>query len=296
MELIRCLGDKQGVLLTNGHVRVVATVDVGPRIVEYALTSGDHGDVNVLGSALDVEITTELGAWHPYAGHRLWIAPEATPRSYAPDNDPVIVEELADASVRLSAPTESATGVQKSMTIVVDDDGSGVTVIHRLTNHGAWEIELAPWALTIMAANGVAIIPHEPYRSHAEDLLPVRTLALWGYTDLSDPRLTLCKRFIRIASDTSMTEPFKIGCSNAQRWAGWYRDGLLFTKRFPYAHDALYPDRGCNVEVYTAGDFLELESLAPMIRLEPDASVDHVEYWTLREISQIADYRSEDFT
>jgi hypothetical protein len=277
MERVRCLGTHEGIRLDNGHVSLVATVDIGARIVEYARDGG----MNVLGEARDASIETEYGVWRAYGGHRLWIAPEINPRSYVPDNEPVEVEELGETGVRLVSPIAQQIGIQKALTILLDSEGSGVSVLHRLTNHGPWTVELAPWALTIVGAGGEALVPQEPYRPHAESLLPVRTMALWSYTDLGDTRLHLGRRFIRVRSDTAMTEPFKIGLANAQRWAAWHRDGTLFLKRFPYAHDALYPDMGSNTEIYTAGDFMELESLGPMIRLDPGASVEHLERWHL---------------
>ena len=277
MERVTTIGALNGVRLSNESVGVVATTDVGPRIVEYAL----HGGLNVLGEAPDARIETPLGVWRPYGGHRLWCAPEASPRSYVPDNDPVLVEEIGERAVRLIAPPESATGIARAITVVLDDTGSGLTLLHRITNTSLWMVELAPWALTIVAPGGEALVPQEPYRPHAESLLPVRTLALWSYTDLSDERLRFGRRFIRVRSRSTMAEPLKIGASNAQRWAGWHRDGTLFVKRFPYSSEALYPDLGCNTEIYTAGDFMELESLGPMIRLEPGASVEHLERWSL---------------
>jgi hypothetical protein len=38
---------------------------------------------------------------------------------------------------------------------------------------------------------------------------------------------------------------------------------------------------GCNTETYTDSDILEIESLGPLTRLEPGASVEHRESWLL---------------
>ena len=37
----------------------------------------------------DTKVTTDLGEWKPWGGHRLWAAPEAMPRTYSPDNSPI---------------------------------------------------------------------------------------------------------------------------------------------------------------------------------------------------------------
>ncbi len=45
--------------------------------------------------------------------------------------------------------------------------------------------------------------------------------------------------------------------------------------------DAEYPDHGCNAEIYCNENFLELESLAPLVYLEPGAGVQHREVWEI---------------
>ncbi len=44
-----------------------------------------------------------------------------------------------------------------------------------------------------------------------------------------------------------------------------------------------YPDFGCNCETYTAGTFIELESLGPLEVVAPGESVQHLERWSLFE-------------
>jgi hypothetical protein len=43
----------------------------------------------------------------------------------------------------------------------------------------------------------------------------------------------------------------------------------------------VYPDFGCNFEVFTNPEFLELESLGPRVQLGPGESICHAESWTL---------------
>jgi hypothetical protein len=124
-------------------------------------------------------------------------------------------------------------------------------------------------------------VPQEPYGAHDQNLLPVRPLVLWAYTDLSDPRYTIGPKYIRLRSDGQRTEPQKIGIGNRQGWAAYQHGRTVFVKRF--AHDAqrTYPDYGSNLEVYTAGSFIELETLGPLSRLGPGEVAEHVEEWQL---------------
>jgi hypothetical protein len=132
-----------------------------------------------------------------------------------------------------------------------------------------------------MRGGGTAIFPNEPYISWDDYLLPARPLVLWHYTDLTDARWSLGKKFIRLSTDTQASHPQKIGMLNKQGWAAYARGMTLFVKRFAYEEGALYPDYGCNCETYTAGDFIEVETLSPLARLEPGASAEHLERWSL---------------
>jgi len=264
--------------LTNGTVDAIVTTTRGPRILFY----GFSRQQNILGICPpSAKVTTELGHWRPMGGHRLWTAPEAIPRSYVPDDEPVKVEKLSTRSLRLTQKVEQATGIQKQMLLLLDARGTGLTVVHRIFNAGLWEIEVAPWALTIMNGGGTVIIPQEPYISHDDCLLPARPMVLWHYTDLSDPRFTIGPKYLRLRTDDGLEEPQKVGVANKQGWAAYHRADTLFIKQFPYYANAVYPDCGCNCESYTAGSFIELESLGPMALLGPGEFTEHVEKWSL---------------
>jgi hypothetical protein len=279
VEKVSCLGLPNCYRLTNGTVEVTVATDVGPRVLGYGFVGGE----NLLGEAPEAVITTAFGDWKPWGGHRLWTAPEVNPRSYVPDNSPVGVEFEGESKARLIGPAETQTGLQKVVSVTLDAEGTGVTVRHRITNRGQWAIELSLWALTIMngRGGGEAIIPQEPYRSWGNYLLPARPLVLWHYTDLTDARLALGRRLVRLRADEAAEDPLKIGATNKQGWAAYLRGATLFVKRHPYEEGASYPDYGSNVEAFTAGSFIELESLSPVRRLEPGATASHEERWHL---------------
>jgi hypothetical protein len=281
VEKVNYLNQPNCYKLTNGSVEAIVTTDIGPRVIRY----GFIGDENILGEVPDFIIETELGAWKPWGGHRLWTAPEANPRSYAPDNTPVEFELIPPRSIRLTQRAEPLTGIEKEMTVTLEEAGTGLTILHRLVNRGLWSINVAPWALTVMNGGGRAIFPQEPFRSWEEDILPARPLVLWYYTDLTDARWTIGPKYIQLKPDEEMTAPQKLGIGNRQGWAAYHRASTLFLKRFAYVEGETYPDYGCNTEAYTAGPFIEIESLGHLRQLEPGAAALHEERWSLhREI------------
>ena len=63
--------------------------------------------------------------------------------------------------------------------------------------------------------------------------------------------------------------PTKLGFGHRLGWIGYLNGGTLFVKRFGYEEGANYPDDGCNYETFTKEEFLEMESLGPVVTLKP---------------------------
>jgi hypothetical protein len=262
--------------LSNGLVELVVTTDVGPRIIRFGFTGGEN-------EFREDELTLgKMGGdeWRAYGGHRLWHAPEAMPRTYWGDNWPVRFEPHP-GFVRLIQPTEPTTGIEKELDIYLAAGAAHVEVTHRLRNKNCWAVELAPWALSVMAAGGTAIVPLPPRGPHPEVLQPVNTLALWAYTDMSDPRWTWGRKYILLRQDAAATSSQKAGAWVPDGWVAYARHSHLFVKTFNPAPGAPYPDLGCSTELFTNAQILELETLGPLVRLQPDAAVEHVEHWYL---------------
>lgn len=259
--------------LSNGTIELVATTDVGPRIIRLGFVGGPNLFKNypgALGRIGDPE-------WQIYGGHRLWHAPEAIPRTYTPDNDPV--EHEWDGRTLLLRSLDVPNAIGKEMRITLDPGAPRVEVAHRLVNRGLWPVELAPWVLSVMAPGGRAIFPQEPYGAHPEALVPARPVVLWPFADMSDPRWTWGRRYIQLRQDPGARTKQKVGLLNTHGWAAYLVDGQAFIKRYPYEPGATYADMGCNTETFTDPEMLEVESLGPRVRLEPDAHVDHGETW-----------------
>jgi hypothetical protein len=235
---------------------------------------------------------TRDGEWMIYGGHRLWHAPEVKPRTYFPDNFPIKIEQHS-GFVSLVQPTERTTGIQKEIDITVSpDDDSHVRVFHRLTNTNLWAVEFAPWALSVMAPGGKAIIPLPPRGTHEENLLPVNSFTMWAYTDMTDPRWTWGERYVMLRQDPEVESPQKLGAKVPDGWAAHVRNNHLFVKTFSFDPEGTYPDFGVNVETFTNNEMLELETLGPITRLEPNESVEHVEDWYL--FDGVAEPKHED--
>jgi hypothetical protein len=215
--------------LGNDQVRLAVTTERGPRIAFWGWREG----TNLFAEVPEAVLATPAGPFHLLGGHRLWYAPEVLDRTYWPDNDPVMVAEIAGGAA-FTTPVDGA-GIVKQMTVAMAPERPEVTVTHTLRNSGRWAVQLAPWAISMCRTGGVALLPQPQEPTDAAGFLPNRRFSFWPYSDVTDPRLA-----------------------------------------------AEHPDQGCNAEFFFAQDVIELESLGPLVQLEPGAQVTHEEVWHLQ--------------
>lgn len=261
--------------LSNDKVRLDYLTTAGPRLVRLFF---DDDGRNWLAESPEKYWETDYGRFYIRGGHRLWHAPETAARTYMPDNEGVTVTET-EAGVRLTGPVEPGSGIRKQIDVVLHSDLPQITLTHTLTNHTLWPVELAAWAITMMALGGTAVIPQTRGNLDADGLQPNRQLVLWPYTRWQDDRLHFYDDFLLIDGQAQLP-PAKIGTFNRQGWLGYHREGTLFIKQFSPQPGASHVDFGCNAEIYVNDEMLELETLSPLTRLAPGASLRHVETWT----------------
>jgi hypothetical protein len=102
---------------------------------------------------------------------------------------------------------------------------------------------------------------------------------------LSDSRWEFDRDFVRLKVDSEKSEPQKIGVLNKQGWVSYSVSNLRFTKHFEFQENAVYPDMNSNTELYTAGSFVEIESLSSLKKLATGDSILHTEHWELNLIN-----------
>jgi hypothetical protein len=265
--------------LSNDSIELIVTLEVGPRIISYRPLEGR----SVL-KLIDEEAgKSNEKEWKIRGGHRLWVGPEDFGKkeslTYALDNSEVEHAIENDFSVRVSHLSESPAIVRREMVISLDRTGPGVTIEHRLTNEMGGPLVIAPWALSVMAPGGYAVIPQPRPGSHPEDYLPNRAIVAWPFTDLSDERLRVGRRTIRLSQKKG--PPIKFGLRHTEGWVAYVNDGQLFVKSVPFIEEETYPDLGSNFEAFTNSQFLELETLGPLKRIPAGETVVHKESWTL---------------
>ncbi len=274
------------ICITNGKVELFATLELGPRIIRFAPVGGD----NIMFEDEKREISVNIAeykwfdsdTWYIYGGHRLWISPEGMPKSYYSDNHPVAYE-IIPGGVLLKQRTQEYLHIALQMKVVMEDSGK-VTVTHSITNQSGFEVELAPWALTVLAKGGREAVPQT---SRETGLLGNRILALWPYSDMSDKRVSWGKKFTVLAQDAGSKTAFKFGSTNEDGYAAYFVNSCMFLKQYTHVVGGNYPDFGVSFETYTNNHMLEMETLGQLVTLAHGDATEHTEIWQL--IDGVAD-------
>lgn len=276
------------VRISNASAELFVTVERGPRIIHFGLPGRENllwADETGAGGITVPGLDRAYGRGDRYeltGGHRLWTSPEHEIRSYFPDTDPVEYEMTRDGC-RLAAPPRPDTGLRHHMDIAMDPEGPALTVTVRVVNTSAAPVSFAPWAITQLAPGGVLVFP-QPKRPTG--LLPDRVMAVWPYTDMGDPRLSLRDDHICLRQDPENRRPIKLGMHGVP-FALYHNRGAAFAKR-PDAPlpDREYPDFGCSFEAYANHLFLEMETLGPLETVPPGGAASHTERWSVHPLEE----------
>lgn len=273
-------GDR--IKISNGITDLEVSTSFGPHIMFYGFTGKENflyenPEMTVNNKNECMKMFGDNDGWYIYGGHRLWHSPEAEPRSYYPDNDPVEYTETKNGAIFLP-PRQKFTNLQNEIEIKMYENEAKAEIIHRVTNYNAWPIQMAPWAITLMAHGGMEVVP---IPQEDTGLLGNALLALWPYTKMNDERVYWGKKYITLVHNKNGDGKFKVGISNKEKFAAYFHHQGLFIKQFDYDKTATYPDGGMNFETFTSPDILECESIGKMWNLEYGQTAEHVETWSL---------------
>ena len=256
-----------------GGYRLATTTRFGPRV-----TGLWAGGTDNLFAVLDPDVrirNPKVGDYLFHGGHRLWVAPESPEITHLPDDFTCRVTSEPDALRIVGGPDPAGF----SKTIEISSDFNRLVVDHTLGWVGPESVDASPWAITQLPPGGIAILPVAPDGQNADGYTADRTLVLWPYTNLDDPRIEWREHAILIHAAPG--PQLKIGAGPEARRLGYLREGMLFAKWFPDSNAMNHADRGATAQVFANQDFCELETLGPLATLEAGSTLTHREYWSV---------------
>lgn len=279
--------------ISNGHISVYVTLDIGPRIIYYGL----NGYENMLLEDRDKSFSVDGGAfdgryypgarWYLYGGHRLCLAPESVPETYYPDNRRVEYRAAGNRFEFLTAEPEN--GVEKKLSLYAAENSPEIEVIHEVKNSSSVSKTLSIWPVTAMAPGGTACAVYG--KDGGAPGIPDRSICFWPATDIQDKRLKIGNRLIILRHNKLAGGAVKLGFVSGSGVCGYFVNGCLFRKKAVFAEGRHLLDMGAMLELYSGGHCVELESLSPTYTLGPGETRSHTELWTVtRHEGFSADY------
>ena len=261
---------------TLGEMELIAVGEIGPRIVSLRVGDGPNVLFDDSNGALARRPAVADEDWHIWGGHRFWISPESE-TTYQPDNAPCEVQ-VEDGRLTLTAPPEPS-GLQKTLVVSGDGRGGGFRLTHRLRNTGEMLASGAIWALTCIEPTGRIVAPW----GEGSESWRCQTVKYWKAW--AGHGSDVASRQWRPMNDVFVVEPTgeegKVGLYSDAGWLALLRDDATFIKGYDPIVEAVYPDGNCNVELYTCGQFAEMETLGPVTTFMPGVEYTHTEHWRI---------------
>ncbi len=145
-------------------------------------------------------------------------------------------------------------------------------------------MRVAAWAITMLTPGGEAWLPRFLGRSDPGGFQANGSIVLWPYTRLTDARLVLGDPVIRVLAVAGSEDRTKIGLQGRPGWTAYRRGDAVLVKHVAWLDGESYPDLDASVQCYSCGDFIEVETLGPLVTLTPGESTTHRETWTLTRV------------
>jgi hypothetical protein len=275
----------ESIQIEAGRVRLMVTTSVGPRVLGLLTEDGQNHLAELPDSTLECPGS---GVFHLRGGSRLWAAPEDPRVTYRPDDDPVGVEEIADGIRLVTRPDPVAETSREIDIRVVGPERFGFD--YRVVNRGRRPQRLAAWAITMMKPLGRAFLPVLTHDFDEGGFQGQRNIVLWAYSRNDDPRYFIHDGALEVRSavmaDGPFDVPFKVGTSMRRGWVAHHREGVLLVKYAGHDEVREYADMGASGQVYSHGDFTELETLGPLTDLDPGDIATHHEDWVVHLVDE----------
>lgn len=266
--------------LENDKYELIISIEFGPRILSFK--SKQIGD-NILKNDIKISKKVLGDNWNLIGGHRFWHGPEKIPDSYIPDNS-YVDYNIIENGIIFNSEEEKYTKLEKKLEITFTNNK--VKLKHILINRGIKIREACCWGITVLKANGYAKIKDN---KDCCGLNASKHISFWPYSNIGDSRICFLKNQIAINVNLKDNTPLKIGFNGFNNEIEYCTDKLVFIKSMDVL-SGVYPDHNSPFQIYTKGNYIELETLSPIISINKDESIEHIEYWEIKGVNNGSNY------
>ncbi len=267
------------VSINNGTVKVIVSVDVGPKIIFWGYTNGENMlyiPYNIL--EYDEHISQKIppDIFFKRYGHEIMLEYE--------NSNPVVLSSgttiysiLQDGVVfSCSSPK---LGISTNLEIIIQDSSNSIMIVHSIENINEKAQSFSICSSTFVTQDGTLIVPQ-----NVEDLgnSPNRVLALWKKSNINDSRLYVTNEYLRFNNlSTDNLSVLKLGINNRQAWSTYTKDGITFLKHYLHNKKAKYLNFDSSFIIDSKKALLSLKVLSPIYNVQKNEIAKMAEYWSL---------------
>jgi hypothetical protein len=312
----------------NELIRLIAVPDIGGRIMAYDLGPYPYlyVDCDLAGKLFSAEENQgdgSLAAWKNYGGDKTWPSPQgwSSAEEWAGPPDCILdtgryqldacTAGAALASIKMTSPTGSPTGVQITRQASIHPGSSRVTLDLSFCNISERKVRWSIWDVVQLRAERVTAagqLAPEPECVVSAPLNPKSKFDPGYYVMFGEPENPQWKsdKGSGLFLGNYKWEIGKVGLDSRGGWAAFANnaDGQAFAARYISQPGQEYPDDGADVEFWTVGrgkvanlDYeqsriylMELEILSPFYEIEPGQTASfRIEWGACRCLGPILD-------
>lgn len=264
--------------VSNPFFTLEVLAEAGPRLVRL-MPAGTN--LNLFAEVPQVSFPSPNGDYYPLGGHRLWVSPERPAVTYLPDGKGAELAEIT-GGFKLTRRDDAGVSYSRTIDVILDPSKPLLNLTHTIVNLGNAPLLAAPWGISQFRLGSRVILPLADRPADAFNLLPNRGLALWPYTRLDDPRLSISMQSIEVKGQSN-ADALKVGVYSPRGWAAIeFAEGYTLIKRTAVLTPEAYPDFNTNWQCYVKDTFIELETLGKLGWLAPGESVSMAEEWEVQ--------------
>jgi len=259
----------------NKNAEAIIVAESGGRVLAYRLDGKNVLYVNpdVSGRSLETE-----KKWFPADGGCFDIGPETggIPSHWDMWLGRWEASVTGDREVTLDSPRDPKVGITQQRVFTLDKRSSHLRIRQTMKNVSEEATRYCFWGRSLAPSGGICFLPLNPKSKFARGWAkyPLKDENL---SAPSDPRVSVRDGYLLIRPRGKGS---KFGTDSSAGWMAYFREGLLFAKRYACFADGKYTDgAGFSAEIWIDPNVCELEPLSPEAALKPGESYRFDEHW-----------------
>jgi hypothetical protein len=270
--------DYNGWWLKNAQAEAFVVAKPYPRVIAFRLA----------GKTSPLHVSDK----YEYFGIRTWFfEPTQIPASGLPALQPATAQIIGERALRLTAAPDTASGLQLTMEIKLDDTAAKLHIRHGFKNHKTEKRRIAAWALNVINPDkGVGITRFKKDGP--------RSLLFWPNTDLDEKALMTGPSGMAVDYRILPRNGwFKVGTNTDAGWVAYVWDGMALKSSVAHVPNAEYPEDGGTITFFNSTSkifdgnprFGEIENVGPLSDLMPGNTL-----WMDQTLELVSDIQGND--